>query len=128
MIRAPLPNRPFESLPNALVGQRRVRGQPSIPVFVIGVGEELSALNAIAEAGGHEERSRHCDTGNVTSSSWQVNGIRKSALSCTRNPAPTTGQIDYDAVNVTSATLHRAPKRLLVQARRLRLSPRALVL
>ena len=95
---------PSNSLPNALaLAKDAYEGSPSIPVFVIGVGEELSALNAIAEAGGTKSAAVISTAGNVTEQFLAaLSGIRKSALACDYDiPAPTTGQIDYDAVNVT---------------------------
>ena len=95
---------PSNSLPNALaLAKDAYEGSPSIPVFVIGVGEELSALNAIAEAGGTKSAAVIATTGNVTEQFLAaLDGVRKSALACEYEiPTPTTGEIDYDAVNVT---------------------------
>ena len=95
---------PSNSLANALVlAKESYEGTPSIPVFVIGVGEELTALNAIAEAGGTQSASVIASTGNVTEAFLAaLDGIRRSALSCNYDiPPPKTGDIDYAAVNVT---------------------------
>jgi len=95
---------PENSLDNALaLAKDAYQGTPSIPVFVIGVGEELTALNAIAEAGGTESAAVIATTGNVTQKFLEaLDGIRRSALSCSYDiPAPKRGEIDYDAVNVT---------------------------
>jgi len=95
---------PENSLDNALaLAKDAYEGEPSIPVFVIGVGEELTALNAIAEAGGTENAAVISTTGNVTQKFLEaLDGIRRSALSCSYDiPPPKTGEIDYDAVNVT---------------------------
>ncbi|MES1173387.1 MAG: vWA domain-containing protein [Myxococcales bacterium] len=95
---------PSNSLDNALVlAKESFEGKPSIPVFVIGVGEELTALNAIAEAGGTKSAAVIATTGNVTEAFLAaLYDIRKSALSCNYDiPAPKSGDIDYTAVNVT---------------------------
>ena len=95
---------PQNSLDNALaLAKDAYEGKPSIPVFVIGVGEELTALNAIAEAGGTESAAVIATTGNVTQKFLEaLDGIRRSALSCNYDiPTPKTGEIDYGAVNVT---------------------------
>jgi len=95
---------PVNSLDNALaLAKNAYEGEPSIPVFVIGVGEELTALNAIAEAGGTESAAVIATSGNVTQKFLEaLDGIRRSALSCSYDiPPPKTGEIDYAAVNVT---------------------------
>lgn len=95
---------PANSLENALaLAKDSFEGKPSIPVFVIGVGEELTALNAIAEAGGTEKASVISTSGNVTAEFLAaLDGIRHLALSCSYDiPPPKTGEIDYGAVNVT---------------------------
>jgi len=95
---------PVNSLDNALtLAKDAYEGEPSIPVFVIGVGEELTALNAIAEAGGTEGAAVIATSGNVTQKFLEaLDGIRRSALSCSYDiPPPKTGEIDYAAVNVT---------------------------
>ena len=95
---------PENSLDNALaLAKDAYEGKPSIPVFVIGVGEELTALNAIAEAGGTESAAVIATSGNVTQKFLEaLDGIRRSALSCNYDiPPPKVGEIDYEAVNVT---------------------------
>ena len=95
---------PANSLENALaLAKDAYEGKPSIPVFVIGVGEELTALNAIAEAGGTESAAVISTSGNVTEKFLEaLEGIRRSALSCSYDiPPPKSGEIDYGAVNVT---------------------------
>ena len=95
---------PSNSLENALLlAKDAYEGKPSIPVFVIGVGEELTALNAIAEAGGTTKAAVIATSGNVTQQFLEaLDGIRRSALSCNYDiPAPKVGEIDYGAVNVT---------------------------
>ena len=95
---------PANSLDNALaLAKDAFESEPSIPVFVIGVGEELTALNAIAEAGGTQSAAVIATSGNVTQKFLEaLDGIRRSALSCSYDiPPPKTGEIDYAAVNVT---------------------------
>jgi hypothetical protein len=95
---------PVNSLDNALaLAKDAYEGDPSIPVFVIGVGEELTALNAIAKAGGTDSAAVIATTGNVTEKFLAaLDNIRRSALSCDYAiPPPTSGEIDYNAVNVT---------------------------
>lgn len=95
---------PANSLENALaLAKQAYEGKPSIPVFVIGVGAELTALNAIAEAGGTQTAAVIATSGNVTAKFLEaLQGIRRSALSCSYDiPAPKMGEIDYSAVNVT---------------------------
>jgi hypothetical protein len=95
---------PPNSLENAIaLAASAYTGKPSIPVFVIGVGEELSALNGIAAAGGTGAAAVLSTGGNVTQAFLAaLQGIRTSALSCEYAiPAPTTGDIDFGAVNVT---------------------------
>jgi len=95
---------PQNSLDNALaLAKDAYEGTPSIPVFVIGVGEELTALNAIAKAGGTESAAVIATSGNVTQKFLEaLEGIRRSALACNYDiPPPKVGEIDYAAVNVT---------------------------
>jgi hypothetical protein len=94
---------PPNTLENAVaLAKSAYTGEPSIPVFVIGVGAELSALNGIAEAGGTGAAAVLATGGNVTQDFLAaLNDIRTSALSCEYEiPAPSTGNIDFDAVNV----------------------------
>jgi hypothetical protein len=95
---------PPNSLENAVALARSAyTGLPSIPVFVIGVGAELSALNGIAEAGGTGAAAVLSTGGNVTQKFLEaLDGIRTSAISCEYEiPEPGMGKIDFDAVNVT---------------------------
>jgi len=94
---------PPNSLDNAVaLAKSAYTGQPSIPVFVIGVGAELSALNGIAEAGGTGAAAVLSTGGNVTQKFLAaLEAIRTSAISCEYEiPDPAAGQIDFDAVNV----------------------------
>lgn len=94
---------PPNTLENAVaLAESAYTGEPSIPVFVIGVGEELSALDRIAEAGGTGAAAVLSTGGNVTQKFLAaLDDIRTSALSCEYEiPAPSNGKIDFDAVNV----------------------------
>ena len=94
---------PPNTLENAVaLAKSAYTGQPSIPVFVIGVGAELSALNRIAEVGGTGAAAVLSTGGNVTQKFLvALDDIRTSALSCEYEiPPPSTGKIDFDAVNV----------------------------
>jgi hypothetical protein len=94
---------PPNSLDNAVaLAKSAYTGEPSIPVFVIGVGAELSALNGIAEAGGTGAAAVLSTGGNVTQKFLAaLDAIRTSAISCEYEiPDPATGRIDFDAVNV----------------------------
>jgi hypothetical protein len=94
---------PPNSLENAVaIAESAYTGEPSIPVFVIGVGAELTALNRIAEAGGTGAAAVLATGGNVTQKFLAaLDDIRTSALSCEYEiPPPSTGKIDFDAVNV----------------------------
>jgi hypothetical protein len=95
---------PPNSLENAVaIAKQAYTGEPSIPVFVIGVGAELTALNGIAEAGGTGSAAVLSTGGNVTQKFLAaLDDVRTSALSCDYEiPEPATGKIDFDAVNVT---------------------------
>ncbi|MEO8906119.1 MAG: vWA domain-containing protein [Polyangiaceae bacterium] len=95
---------PVNSLDNALaLAKDAYEGDPSIPVFVIGVGAELTALNAIAQAGGTDSAAVIATTGNVTEKFLAaLDNIRRTALACDYAiPPPSSGEIDYGAVNVT---------------------------
>jgi hypothetical protein len=94
---------PPNTLENAVaLAKSAYTGEPSIPVFVIGVGAELSALNRIAEAGGTGAAAVLSTGGNVTQEFLAaLDSIRTSALSCEYEiPAPSMGEIDFEAVNV----------------------------
>lgn len=95
---------PPNSLENAVaLAKSAYAGDPSIPVFVIGVGAELGALNGIAEAGGTGAAAVLSTGGDVTQKFLAaLDDIRTSAISCEYAiPEPTTDKIDFDAVNVT---------------------------
>jgi hypothetical protein len=98
---------PPNTLENAVaIAKSAYTGEPSIPVFVIGVGAELSALNRIAEAGGTGAAAVLSTGRNVTQEFLAaLDGIRTSALSCEYEiPGSSTGEIDFEAVNVQFQT------------------------
>jgi hypothetical protein len=77
-------------------------GTPSIPTFVIGVGDSLSALNGIAAAGGTGQAFIVDTTQNVNQQFIDaLNAIRGAALGCNYEiPMPMSGTPDYTKVNV----------------------------
>ncbi len=94
---------PPNSLENAAaVASDLSSSSPAIPVFVIGVGEELTALQAIAEAGGTDEAILVSTSGNVQKSLFEaLENIRRRSLSCEYPiPEPESGEIDFANVNV----------------------------
>jgi hypothetical protein len=94
---------PPNSLTNAAAMARQLaEGTPPIPVFVIGVGSELAALDQIAVAGG-TQRAILVEVGSDTNRKFlnALDGIRRRSLGCEYAiPAPSTGEIDFAAVNV----------------------------
>jgi hypothetical protein len=82
----------------------RPNGLPSLPVYVLGVGQALQNLNRIAQAGGTNQ-AYLVDSGNVSQQVLQaLNAIRQdAAIPCQlRVPVPAPGQppVDLDKVNV----------------------------
>lgn len=79
-----------------------VAGTPSILTFVIGVGSSLQNLNAIAQAGGSGQAFIVDTNQNVEQQFLDaLNQIKGSVLGCTYAiPLPTSGQPDYNQVNV----------------------------
>jgi hypothetical protein len=93
----PVPN----TLDNAVaVADQALKGTPSIATFVIGVGGELGALNAIAVAGGTNAATLVDVGGNAQAALLAaLDGIRRQAIPCDYEiPA---GTIDTKATNVT---------------------------
>ncbi|HXU69431.1 MAG TPA: vWA domain-containing protein [Polyangia bacterium] len=80
------------------------QGTPSVITFVIGVGSELTALNAIAQAGGGTQSALLVDTTADIQSEFSgaLDQIRKVAFSCefVIPDAPAGLQIDPNKVNV----------------------------
>jgi len=76
--------------------------QDEIPVFVIGVGDELGALDAIAKAGGTDEAILVSTSGNVQKALFDaLTNVRQRSLSCDYPvPPPTKGNVDFENVNV----------------------------
>jgi len=94
---------PVNSLDNAVaIAKSAYEGKPSIPVFVIGVGAELTALNGIAKAGGTDAAAVLATGDNVTQKFLAaLDNIRHNALACDYViPPPKSGDIDFGAVNV----------------------------
>ncbi len=80
-------------------------GSPSVPTYVIGVGPKLTALNAIASAGGTKSAVM-VDIKDPASTKTDIvsalSAIRRSQISCdfAIPPAPAGKQLDAFAVNV----------------------------
>ncbi len=85
------------------VAQNCLNGDPGIQTYVLGVGQALDNLNAIAAAGGTDQ-AYLVDGGDVTGSVLAaLNAIRADAvIPCTLPvPRPTDGsQLDYGLVNL----------------------------
>ena len=91
------------SLTNAeAVAAAAFAGTPSIPLFVIGVGSDLTPLNGLAAAGGTGAATLinvGADAGNPEQAFIQaLNAIRQQAIPC--NFALPTGGVDPTATNV----------------------------
>jgi hypothetical protein len=91
------------SLANAeMVAASAFGGTPSIPTFVIGVGSDLTALNALAAAGGTTSATLvnvANDAGNAEQAFIDaLNAIRQQAVPC--NFALPSGSIDPTLTNV----------------------------
>lgn len=101
------------TLENAVaVAQDALAGTPPIATFVIGVGSELTALDAIATAGG-TTKATLVDTGGNAQQAIvaALDAIRKSAIPCDFDvPA---GTIDAANTNVTYTSGAGATKQLL---------------
>ncbi len=79
-----------------------VNGTPRVPVFVIGVGDTLSALNRIAVGGGTDS-AYLLDTSKDVQKSFTeaLAQVRKRSLSCLYGiPRASGGEIDFTKVNV----------------------------
>lgn len=96
------------ALPNTLdnaiaVADGAFKGSPSISTFVIGVGGELTALNAIAVAGGTTAATLVDTGGDVQKAMLEaLDGIRRKAIPCDYDIP--VGTIDPQATNVTYTT------------------------
>ncbi|HVW29077.1 MAG TPA: vWA domain-containing protein [Polyangiaceae bacterium] len=94
---------PPNSLDNAAkIAQSLATGTPPLPVFVIGVGEELDALNTIAAAGGTGSAVLIADGASAQEQLVDaLRNIQKKSLGCEYVvPKDTAMRIDYDTVNV----------------------------
>ena len=83
-----------------------------VPVFVIGVGKELGALDAIAASGGTDQAILVDVGGDVQRQFLEaLDGIRRRAVACDFEiPEPKSGQIDYAAVNVEFTRTGKMPE------------------
>ncbi|MFO0761171.1 MAG: VWA domain-containing protein [Byssovorax sp.] len=79
-----------------------VAGSPSIKTFVIGVGDAVADLNAIAVGGGTGSAFLVDTNANVVQQfEAALNVIQQSALGCEYTiPQPMGGMVDYNKVNV----------------------------
>ena len=84
----------------AAVATQAAGGSPSIKTYVLGVGPSLSALNAIAQAGG-TDRAYLVESGGEAELTAALDAIRTSALSCAY-PIPEKGR----------STANRAPAKV----------------
>jgi hypothetical protein len=79
-----------------------LNGTPNIETYVLGVGQALDSLNAIAAAGGTDQ-AYLVEEGDVAGSVLEaLNAIRADAvIPCTLPvPQPSDGQLDYGKVNL----------------------------
>lgn len=96
-----------------IVAARAAEGKaqsPSVLTFVIGLGEQLSTLNAIAIAGGTKQATL-VDSGSNAGAEFltALNKIR-GELQCTYAfPTPTSGTVDPDRLNVGFRKGGKAP-------------------
>ena len=85
------------------VAEECLNGSPNIETYVLGVGQALDSLNAIAAAGG-TDRAYLVESGDVAGSVLEaLNAIRAdAAIPCTLPvpPPPDGGVLDYDRVNI----------------------------
>jgi hypothetical protein len=86
----------------AAVATHASGGNPSIKTYVLGVGPSLSALNAIAQAGG-TERAYLVESGGEAELTAALDAIRTSALSCAYS-IPEFGRSTADKIPSKVAT------------------------
>jgi hypothetical protein len=94
---------PPNDLPNAAkTAKALATGSPALPVFVIGVGDELDALNAIADAGGTGSAVLISNGANAQRDLLEaLRSIRQKSLGCEYLvPDASSGAIDYNTANV----------------------------
>jgi uncharacterized protein len=102
---------PPNDLANAASTAKALAGaSPSIPVFVIGVGAELDALDAIARAGGTDRAVLISDGVNAQKEFLDaLQSIRRKSLACEYVvPDAKKGAIDFRTVNVEFTEGRRA--------------------
>jgi hypothetical protein len=89
-----------------------VNGNPSIKTFVIGVGDSVADLNALAVGGGTGSAFFVDTNANVVQQfEAALNAIQQSALGCEYTiPAPQMGMLDYNKVNVQYTPGNGAPQ------------------
>ncbi len=100
---------PPNSLEEAVLAAGRVAGgqayagAPKVPVYVIGVGSELTALDSIAVAGGTAKATLISTAADVDKQFIAaLDAIRNQTLTCDYTvPPPEKGDLDFNAVNVT---------------------------
>ena len=99
---APTANARANTIENAvLVADAAFKGTPSIPTFVIGVGSELTALNAIGQAGGTGNAVLVDTAANAQAAFLKaLDNIRRAAIPC-EFPLPSVGDVDVATTNVT---------------------------
>jgi hypothetical protein len=101
-------NTPSNTLENAVTVAGMLSGgtfytdAPKVPVFVIGVGDELEELNEIAAAGGSKTATLVSAGADVEAQFIKaLDAIRAQTMTCDyKIPPNPTGTIDYNAVNV----------------------------
>jgi hypothetical protein len=84
----------------AAIASAGAAATPAISTFVIGVGDGLDNLNAIAVAGGSEAAFVVTDANAGADFAAALEAIRKSLACEFIIPTPTSGEPDYDKVNV----------------------------
>jgi hypothetical protein len=107
-------------LPNNLANAVALATQSkdaAVPVFVIGVGADLDALNQIAAAGGSTQAIFVETNGSAEQAFLEaLNKIRGNAVSCDFTVPTAPGQtIDYSRVNVVFSASPTAPSDTFVQ-------------
>ena len=84
-----------------VVADKALKGTPSIPTFVIGVGSELSALNAIGQAGGTGNAILVDTAANAQAAFLKaLDSIRRAAIPCDYE-LPASGGVSAADTNVT---------------------------
>ncbi len=107
---------PPNSLENAArVAQDLAQGTPSVPVFVIGVGKELDTLHRIAEAGGTDKATLVQDGSSAQQALLAaLEDVQRRSLGCEYTiPSPSSGDIDYEKVNVEYTERGQRPSTFL---------------